>query len=173
MFSLILTTALMSQCQPAGCWRRGWFHHRPAVCWSAPPGTGYSPVYAAPVAEPSPAVAELETASTIEAAAISVVDPYGFTAWLNATRAAHGLHAVGYSANLTAWAAANNAQQVIRGPGNDSVPTGPMQDAAMGPYHTIVLLWMGSPPHRAALLDPTIRQIGIAGSGAYWTYNAE
>jgi uncharacterized protein YkwD len=33
-------------------------------------------------------------------------------------------------------------------------------------------MWMASPAHRAALLDPTIRFVGIAGAGAYWTYNA-
>jgi uncharacterized protein YkwD len=31
---------------------------------------------------------------------------------------------------------------------------------------------MGSPAHRAALLDPTIQWIGIAAYGAYWTFNA-
>ena len=33
-------------------------------------------------------------------------------------------------------------------------------------------MWLGSPAHRAALLDPSIRWIGIAGLGAYWTFNA-
>jgi len=130
-----------------------------AVLWQTPPAPSKSP----------PATTETAAAEPAAAAA----DPWGFTVWLNATRAAHGLHAVGYSADLTAWAASNNVQQVARGMGHYVMGPARRQDAAWGPYHTIVMLWMGSPPHRAALLDPTIRWIGIAGSGAYWTFNAE
>src|SRR4051794_19660126 len=39
-------------------------------------------------------------------------DPYGFTAWLNATRASYGLAPVGYDPNLAGWAAQNNAHQL-------------------------------------------------------------
>jgi uncharacterized protein YkwD len=46
------------------------------------------------------------------------------------------------------------------------------QNSAMGGYPSIASMWMASPAHRAALLDPTIRWIGIASLGAYWTFNA-
>ncbi len=46
------------------------------------------------------------------------------------------------------------------------------QNSAMGNYASIGSMWMASPAHRAALLDPTISFVGIAGAGAYWTYNA-
>ena len=46
------------------------------------------------------------------------------------------------------------------------------QNSAMGGYGSIGSMWMDSPAHRAALLDPSIRWIGIAGMGAYWTFNA-
>ncbi len=46
------------------------------------------------------------------------------------------------------------------------------QNAAIGSISNIGSMWMNSPAHRAALLDPTIRWIGIAGLGAYWTFNA-
>ena len=46
------------------------------------------------------------------------------------------------------------------------------QNSAMGAFANIGAMWMNSPAHRAALLDPTIRSIGIAGLGAYWTFNA-
>jgi len=46
------------------------------------------------------------------------------------------------------------------------------QNSAMGAYPNITSMWMASPAHRAALLDPTIQWIGIAGMGAYWTFNA-
>ncbi len=99
-------------------------------------------------------------------------DPYGFTTWLNATRAAYGLPAVGYDPNLTNWAAANNEQQAARGMGHFVMGPARRQNAAMGGYPGVETMWMNSPAHRAALLDPTIRWIGIAGLGAYWTFNA-
>jgi len=99
-------------------------------------------------------------------------DPYGFTAWLNATRAAYGLAPVGYDPNLSSWAASNNEQQAIRGLGHFVMGPATRQNAAVGAYPGIETMWMNSPAHRAALLDPTIRWIGIAGLGAYWTFNA-
>lgn len=99
-------------------------------------------------------------------------DPYGFTGWLNATRAAYGLGPVGYDPNLSAWANANNAQQSARGIGHFVMGPARRQNSAMGNYASIGAMWMASPAHRAALLDPTITMIGIAGWGAYWTFNA-
>ena len=99
-------------------------------------------------------------------------DPYGFTAWLNATRASYGLRAVGYDANLTNWASMNNSQQASRGMGHYVMGPARRQNSAMGHYASIGAMWMASPAHRAALLDPNIRAIGIAGMGAYWTFNA-
>lgn len=117
-----------------------------------------------------PAVAR--TAQRAAAPAAPATDPYGFTAWLNATRAQYGLGPVGYDPNLTNWAAVNNAQQQARGMGHFVMGPARRQNAAMGPYGTIGSMWLNSPGHRAALLDPTIRWIGIAGLGAYWTFNA-
>jgi uncharacterized protein YkwD len=99
-------------------------------------------------------------------------DPYGFTAWLNSTRARYGLPPVGYDPNLSNWAAANNGQQQARGLGHFVMGPARRQNAAMGHAAGIGAQWMASPAHRAALLDPTIRWIGIAGLGAYWTFNA-
>ena len=99
-------------------------------------------------------------------------DPYGFTAWLNATRARYGLPPVGYDPNLSSWAAANNGQQQSRGLGHFVMGPARRQNAAMGHAASIGAQWMASPAHRAALLDPHIRWIGIAGLGAYWTFNA-
>jgi cysteine-rich secretory family protein len=99
-------------------------------------------------------------------------DPYGFLAWLNSTRASWGLPAVGYDQNLTNWAAMNNAQQQVRGLGHHLMGPARRQNAAVGNAASIGFQWMSSPAHRAALLDPTIRYIGIAGLGVYWTFNA-
>jgi cysteine-rich secretory family protein len=99
-------------------------------------------------------------------------DPYGFLAWLNSTRTAWGLPVVGYDQNLTNWAAMNNAQQQVRGLGHHLMGPARRQNAAVGNAASIGFQWMSSPAHRAALLDPTIRYIGIAGLGVYWTFNA-
>jgi uncharacterized protein YkwD len=99
-------------------------------------------------------------------------DPYGFTAWLNGTRAAYGLGPVGYDPNLSSWAAMNNSQQAAYGIGHFVMGPARRQNSAMGGFPGIESMWMASPAHRAALLDPTIRWIGIAGLGAYWTFNA-
>jgi uncharacterized protein YkwD len=150
------------------------------------PQTYYTPQYtpttyqaetvqtAAP-AQPSrpaqPAVSEAAPAAPAVAVA-EVGDPYGFVSWLNATRASYGLSAVGYDANLTNWAAMNNDQQAARGMGHFVMGPARRQNSAMGAFANIGSMWMNSPAHRAALLDPTITAIGIAGLGAYWTFNA-
>ena len=126
-------------------------------------------VAAAPVTQ---AVASTtETVQTTEAT-VHAGDPYGFTSWLNATRAAYGLSAVGYDPNLSNWAAMNNNQQASRGIGHFVMGPATRQNSAMGGFPGVESMWMASPAHRAALLDPTIRWIGIAGLGAYWTFNA-
>ena len=98
-------------------------------------------------------------------------DPYGFMAWLNATRASYGLGAVGYDENLSSWAAMNNSQQQAQGLGHFVMGPARRQNSAMGAGFPGAM-WMASGPHRAALLDPTITWFGIAAAGAYWTYNA-
>ena len=125
-------------------------------------------------AEKAPAVPELPTAQpTLQPAAPVVYgDPYGFIGWLNATRASYGLSAVGYDQNLSNWAAMNNDQQAARGMGHFVMGPARRQNSAMGAFANIGSMWMNSPAHRAALLDPTITAIGISGLGAYWTFNA-
>jgi uncharacterized protein YkwD len=123
--------------------------------------------------EPATLKAEVKPATTQpEQAEVPGGDPYGFINWLNATRAAYGLSAVGYDPNLSGWAAMNNDHQASRGLGHFVMGPARRQNAAMGGFPGIESMWMASPAHRAALLDPTIRWIGIAGLGAYWTFNA-
>jgi uncharacterized protein YkwD len=131
---------------------------------AAPAQTTYRPTYQQPTYRP-----------TYQAApAVGGGDPYGFTSWLNGVRAQYGLSAVGYDAGLSGWAAQNNAQQSARGLGHHVMGPARRQNSAMAQsYAQIGAMWLASPSHRAALLDPTIRNIGIAGAGAYWTYNAQ
>lgn len=152
----------------------------PAQTAQAPTATQYietsyvAPATETPAADAKPADAKPADAKGAEAAKDSppTTDPYGFTNWLNATRAAYGLAAVGYDPNLSSWAASNNEQQAARGMGHFVMGPALRQNAAMGGYPGVETMWMNSPAHRAALLDPTIRWIGIAGLGAYWTFNA-
>src|SRR5262249_25600376 len=72
-------------------------------------------------------------------------DPYGFTAWLNSTRAAYGLGAVGYDPNLSNWAAVNNNHQASRGIGHFVMGPARRQNSAMGAFPGIEAMWMASP----------------------------
>jgi hypothetical protein len=128
------------------------------------------------VTTPEAAVVSTSETAVVTAPEAAVVpvygDPYGFTAWLNSTRAAYGLPAVGHDPNLSSWAAENNNHQAARGLGHYVMGVARRQNSAMGDFASIGAMWMNSPAHRSALLDPTIRSIGIAGLGAYWTFNA-
>lgn len=136
------------------------------------PGTAQATVVQPTTYVTQPAAQPAATATPSVVAAAPAGDPYGFVNWLNATRAQYGLRAVGYDPNLSAWAAQNNAQQNARGLGHFVMGPARRQNSAMGNYASIGAMWMGSPAHRAALLDPTISFVGIAGAGAYWTFNA-
>ncbi len=125
-----------------------------------------------PAAQPVTYAAQPAATQPAATQAVAAGDPYGFVGWLNATRAQYGLRAVGYDPNLTNWAAQNNAQQNARGLGHFVMGPARRQNSAMGNYASIGSMWMASPAHRAALLDPTISFVGIAGAGAYWTFNA-
>jgi uncharacterized protein YkwD len=123
--------------------------------------------YTVPVTEPAAAQPQPVQA----APAVTYGDPYGFLSWLNSTRASYGLGAVGYDQNLSNWASMNNSQQMARGLGHFVMGPARRQNSAMGGGFPGAM-WMSSPAHRAALLDPTISWIGIAAAGAYWTFNA-
>jgi uncharacterized protein YkwD len=117
-------------------------------------------------------VAEAPASQPVQAApAATYGDPYGFLSWLNATRASYGLAPVGYDQSLSNWAAMNNDQQLARGLGHFVMGPARRQNAAAGGVFPGAM-WMASPAHQAALLDPTISWIGIAAAGAYWTFNA-
>ena len=154
----------------------------PAVYAPQTTQTTYAPQYYQPTYQPQTYQATVDTqvapasyasyGAAPAAAATEGGDPYGFLGWLNSTRASYGLPAVGYDANLSNWAAMNNSQQAARGMGHFVMGPARRQNAAMGAFANIGSMWMNSPAHRAALLDPTITAIGIAGLGAYWTFNA-
>jgi len=126
----------------------------------------------APATRPTAPSSKAQVVRARAAVAAPASDPYGFTNWLNGVRASHGLPPVGYDPNLSNWAAVNNNQQQARGIGHYVMGPARRQNSAMGAYANIGSMWMNSPGHRSALLDPTIRWIGIAGQGMFWTFNA-
>ncbi len=149
----------------------------------APPVVDIPPPPPAPeTLEPEnfkPATAEIllshPVAVAMQAAVVEYVpagDPYGFTAWLNGVRSQYGLGAVGVDSNLSNWAAMNNGQQNAMGMGHHVMGPARRQNSGMGAAGTVWQMWMASPAHQAALLDPSISMIGIAAGGAYWTFNA-
>jgi uncharacterized protein YkwD len=136
---------------------------RPVATYTYP-NQGYRSNYVAPAATTT-------TATTASTAPV-VYDQSWFVNWLNGVRAQYGLAAVGYDSNLASWAAANSAEQSRRGLGHFVMGPARRQNSAMGSAASIGAMWMNSPAHRAALLDPTIRWIGLAVYGSYWTFNA-
>ena len=157
-----------------GVW--GYGYQRADGFWMIDAGTKLSPedfkrtqreqlqsTVAPAVSSPTPAPAQ---------AAAPASDPYGFVGWLNTTRASAGLRPVGIDPNLSSSAQQNNVQQQSRGLGHFVMGPARRQNSAVGNYAGIGAMWMASPAHRAALLDPTITSVGIAGLGVYWTYNA-
>jgi hypothetical protein len=103
---------------------------------------------------------------------VPMVDPFGFTAWLNSIRAQSGLAAVGYDAALESCAHQNNLLQASYGLGHHFMGIARRQNAGMGPASVVWSAWTHSPGHAAALFDPTIRAVGIAVYGSWWTFSA-
>lgn len=148
----------------AGCFRR---------CKPRPVATvRYAPVQARPVYAQPQAIHPTPQAAPMAAGAPSFSG--GFIHDLNALRARYGLPAVAEDTNLAAWAGANNAQQAARGMGHYVMGPARRQNVAWTPNGAAPLgMWEKSPPHRAALLDPSIRSIGLAASWPFWTFNAQ
>jgi uncharacterized protein YkwD len=97
-----------------------------------------------------------------------------FLQWLNGVRASAGLQPVAYDPAMERDASVNNTYQASRGLGHFYMGGARRQNAAMGAgnYAQIGAMWLASPGHRAALLDPTITRIGVAGAGMWWTFSA-
>jgi uncharacterized protein YkwD len=141
----------------------------PAYTYSnaAPAQSTYQSYYSTPTA---PTYANYTYAQP--AATASAGSSAGFLSWLNGVRAQYGLSPVGYDSSLEGWAASNNAQQASHGLGHYVMGPARRQNSAVGDAGSIGSMWMNSPAHRAALLDPSITRIGLAGNGQYWTFNA-
>ena len=165
---------------PAGCGKYGGYYtpqYSQPTYAPQPTQNYYTPQYYQPTQEAATTAGSqiiqtayttpVDTAATQPAQAAPTGyggDPYGFLSWLNSTRASYGLGPVNYDQNLSNWAAMNNSQQMARGLGHFVMGPARRQNSAMGGGFPGAM-WMASPAHRAALLDPTISWIGIAAAG--------
>lgn len=174
---IVAESAVQAQCSPFGR-SGGLFRHK--VRYLAPPACGFAGYQAtcAPVASVVP-TGQVSTGQAVQQAggspapgpAASGGDAAGFLAWLNSTRAAYGLPAVGYSAEVEASCRQNNILQAARGMNHWFMGCHRRQNAAWGlGFPGVESAWMGSPGHCSALLDPTIRWIGIAWLNGYCTF---
>src|SRR5262249_18727816 len=143
------------------CW--GYGYQRADGLWVIDPGTKRArATQAARAAQADPMVQTTQLVQPAQAVQ-PAGDPDRFVNWLNGVRASMGLGPVGYDANLSAWAQQNNSAQAAYGLGHHVMGPARRQNSAMGSAASIGMQWMASPAHRAALLDPTISAIGIAG----------
>lgn len=151
----------------AGKYRRA---REAAACANGTCPTTAVPAQAAPAAGYTYSHSQQTTVTYAQAG--TVHNPDAFAIWLNGVRANHGLGAVATDPDLAGWAAMNNSHQLSRGMGHYVMGPARRQNSGMGAFSTVCQMWMASPGHRAALLDPYIRFVGIAGTGVYWTFNA-
>ncbi len=94
-------------------------------------------------------------------------DAFGFVGWLNGVRAVRGLSGVAWSNEMAYWAWVNSSY----GFGHFAMGTARRQNAGVGPLWTICNAWLAHGPHAAALLDPTLTEVGIAAVGSVWTFS--
>lgn len=97
-----------------------------------------------------------------------------FLAWLNSHRARYGLPAVAHDPNLAAWARLNNQRMESARVSGHFCPAVCYQAAFYGPASWLQagLGWLASPGHRAILLHPSIRFVGLDRWGSSYTLNA-
>jgi len=145
------------------------------TCRTCPPPPGATYRYPQTyyyVAPPPPPVPPVTASPQSPPGVVATLDPYGFIAWLNGVRAARGLAVVAYDPGLAASCHANNAHQHGRGLGHHS-RRGRRSNVGQGSMGSVCSAWLASPPHAAALLDPSVSRVGIASDGAYWTYEGD
>ena len=114
------------------------------------------------VAAPAPALA-----APVVVPVVATTDLHGFQVWLNAERAARGLHPLAFDPHLASLAAANSS----RGFGHHGFNPG-RENVGMGSLGQVESSWLHSAAHAAALFDRGVTRYGIALVNGVWTYNA-
>ena len=98
---------------------------------------------------------------------VATTDLHGFQVWLNAERAARGLHPLAFDPHLASLAAANSS----RGFGHHGFNPG-RENVGMGSLGQVESSWLHAAAHAAALFDRGVTRYGIALVNGVWTYNA-
>lgn len=101
-------------------------------------------------------------------ASYAPADPQSFGSWLNAVRAQYGRSPLAFDAALQRNAAINSS----RGFGHSWFGGATRQNVGMGSLQAVQSMWLASPAHVAALLDPGITKYGLACVNGVWTYSA-
>lgn len=128
----------------------------------------YQQAYPVPATQQQAAQVAVQRVSYTAAATVEYGDAYGFTAWINGVRARYGLRALAWSADAAAHAAINSA----RGFGHSYMGGTRRQNVGVGSLHVVETMWLSSPGHAAAILDPSVSEVGIANVNGVWTMNA-
>ncbi len=164
---VIFPLVLLASAVPAeGCWFR-LRCHRPAPLMRCPAPAYHAPAYRATVTTQTTA-----TVATVQTTTTTTSDLGGFLGLLNAHRGRYGLPPCGVDGGLCSEAVVNNSHQRARGLGHWWMGSARRQTAAISSSTSQVFQqWASSPAHNAAMLDPSIRWIGIASDGSFWTAN--
>lgn len=177
-FLFALTVVILStSTSEAGCFGKGRAARGYNACsattyYSTGQGACYAPVqayaspqYAAPVQTDAP--------QAMQAAPFAVQyvadDGNGaFVNWLNSVRASRGLRAVVWSPVLAADAVINSS----RGFGHSFMGRARRQNAGWGRSLPVIQqMWLASPAHLDAILDPSCTEVGLGMSGDVVTLN--
>ena len=137
----------------------GWFRHRRRCqpCSAPTPCQARQATYAS-----------MQTGLAYPASQAATGDPGAFLGWINSVRASHGRGPVGWSAQLANDAAVNSS----RGFGHSWMGSARRQNAGVGPLGSVQAMWLQSPAHADAILDPSITAVGLANVGGVWTFAA-
>ena len=103
------------------------------------------------------------------AASVSLAggDRWGIVGWLNAVRGGRGLGGVVWDEEVAGWAVENSR----RGFGHVVRFGGWRQNVGMGALPTVQAMWLSSPAHASALLDPWVTRVGLGYANGVWTLN--
>lgn len=170
----LAVVVLSASTSEAGCFGKG--RAARGTCsattyYSTGQGACYAPVQAyaspqavAPVANPeAPA-----TAYSYPVSYQAVDDGSGaFVDWINRVRASRGLRAVVWSPVLAADAIINSS----RGFGHSFMGRARRQNAGWGALPTVQQMWLASPAHLDAILDPSATEVGLGQAGSIITLN--
>ena len=147
-----------SQCATGSCPTAGSYVVQAPQGYQAPPG--YATYQAVPVSS-------VLVPSAAASVSLAGGDRWGIVGWLNAVRGSRGLGGVVWDEEVAIWAVENSR----RGFGHVVRFGGWRQNVGMGALPTVQAMWLSSPAHASALLDPWVTRVGLGYANGVWTLN--